>query len=61
MRSKPKDNGNRHYHGEIFSLNFQNHMLNSGIKCFVPLTDYKKLERKYFKLFKKYNVLKKGD
>lgn len=57
-RPKAKDNGNRHYQGSVFSTTFLDNMLSNPEKVFVPLSDYKKLERKYFKMFHRYNTLK---
>ncbi len=37
-----------------FSINFPLGIEQSGIKCFVPLEDYRTLEKKYVQLFKQY-------
>lgn len=38
----------------IFSTNFLPHMLANDSRCFVPLSDFQKLEKKYLQLFKRY-------
>jgi hypothetical protein len=37
-----------------FSTNFPLNMENSGVKCYVPLTDFQVLAKKFTKLFKRY-------
>lgn len=38
----------------IFSTNFLSQMLAEESRCFVPLNDYQKLQKKYIRLFKRY-------
>ncbi len=38
----------------VFSLNFPDQLLSHTEKCFVPYSDFSKLERKYMRLFKRY-------
>lgn len=38
----------------VFSTNFPDQLLSHPNRCFVPVEDYRKLERKYLALFNRY-------
>jgi hypothetical protein len=53
---KAAPRGQRSYPQEarVFSVNFLPQLLAHDEKCFVPYSDFSKLERKYMQLFKRY-------
>lgn len=53
-KAKPRTRREYPQAARVFSTNFLNAILDHDQKCFVPLADYQKLERKYLSLFKRY-------
>ena len=44
----------------VYSLNFEENMKLSGIKCFVPWEDYLSLKKRYVKMFERYRKMKES-
>ena len=53
-RALPRGQRSHPQEALIFSTNFPTQMLTHSEKCFVPLSDYAKLQKKYTQLFKRY-------
>lgn len=43
----------------VYSTNFLENINNSNEKCFVPLKEYRDLEKRYFQLFGRYQRIKR--
>ncbi len=62
VRAKPRRERTYPQVERVVSLNFPDGIKacvkDSGSICFVPVTDFRKLERKYLQLFKRYQRAK---
>jgi hypothetical protein len=56
QKKKAQPRGTRNFPQEerIYSTNFLSQMVDHKDKCFVPLEDFQKLQKKYISLFKRY-------
>lgn len=53
-RALPRRERNYPQSPRVVSTNFPAGFVAVGDKCYVPLADYRKLERKYYHLFSRY-------
>jgi hypothetical protein len=60
-RAKPRRERNWPQVERVYSTNFLEFIERSDEKCFVPLSDYRKLQKRYFGLLNRYKRNKNGN